>query len=193
MSSRIPKRKSRSDKFSLTLHPTWQYCKKIRVKVHYFGADKKEALTKYLEQAKLLHSGQVLPQSSSAGIDIKTLCNLYLEYQEIRVIVLNGMNRVNMVGRIIDNDNSRISGSRDTLLNRGRQGIAISCGLARNEKDEKVNSDWRTDRRDYSRHCEDVGNVRSCPQGREWDFVRVGNIMICGGGEKTVLQYFYNM
>jgi hypothetical protein len=44
MSSQIPKRISRSDKFPLTLHPTGQYCKKIRGKVYYFGVDKHEAL-----------------------------------------------------------------------------------------------------------------------------------------------------
>jgi hypothetical protein len=45
------KRKTRSDKFPLTLHKTGQYCKRIRGKLHYFGTDKKEALKRYLEQA----------------------------------------------------------------------------------------------------------------------------------------------
>jgi len=33
------KRKTRSDKFPLTLHPTGQYCKKIKSKLYYFRAD----------------------------------------------------------------------------------------------------------------------------------------------------------
>lgn len=41
------KRKTRSDKFPLTLHPTGQYCKKIRGKIYYFGSDKKQALQSY--------------------------------------------------------------------------------------------------------------------------------------------------
>ena len=52
------KRKTRSDKFPLTLHPTGQYCKKIKGKIHYFGMDKRRALEKYLEQAAYLHGGQ---------------------------------------------------------------------------------------------------------------------------------------
>ena len=35
------KRKSRSDKFPLTLHPTGQYCKKVKGKIYYFGSGKK--------------------------------------------------------------------------------------------------------------------------------------------------------
>ena len=50
------KRKTRSDKFQLTLHSTGQYCKKIKGKMHYFGKDKKQALERYLEQAAFLHS-----------------------------------------------------------------------------------------------------------------------------------------
>jgi len=83
MSSQIPKRKTRSDKFPLTLHPTGQYCKKIKGKLYYFGADKQRALTKYFEQAKWLHAGQDLPrQSATQAMDLKTLCNLYLEFRK---------------------------------------------------------------------------------------------------------------
>lgn len=32
-------KKKRSDKFPLTLHPTGQYCKKIKGKLYYFGND----------------------------------------------------------------------------------------------------------------------------------------------------------
>jgi hypothetical protein len=38
------KRKTRSDKFPLTLHPTGQYCKKVKGKIYYFDSDKKQAL-----------------------------------------------------------------------------------------------------------------------------------------------------
>ena len=47
------KRKTRSDKFPLTLHKTGQYCKKIKGKLHYFGTDKKTALNRYLEDGDL--------------------------------------------------------------------------------------------------------------------------------------------
>ena len=79
------KRKTRSDKFPLTLHPTGQFCKKIKGKLYYFGTDKKEAFQRYLEQAPLLHGGKAT-RSVSAGddISIKTLCNLYLEHQKSR-------------------------------------------------------------------------------------------------------------
>ena len=40
------KRKTRSDKFPLTLHPTGQYCKKVKGKIYYFGSDKKSGTTK---------------------------------------------------------------------------------------------------------------------------------------------------
>ena len=52
------KRKTRSDKFPLTLHPTGQYCKKISGKLYYFGSDKRTASERYLEQAAFLHAGK---------------------------------------------------------------------------------------------------------------------------------------
>jgi len=80
------KRKTRSDKFPLTLHRTGQYCKKIKGKVYYFGKDKQQALHRYLEEATLLHSGLSRECSSeNDGITIKSLCNLYLDFQESRV------------------------------------------------------------------------------------------------------------
>ncbi len=76
------KRKTRSDKFPLTLHPTGQYCKKIKGKIHYFGSDKKEALQKYLDQAAYLHGYQDnLPKPTSDNMTLKQLCDMYLKYQ----------------------------------------------------------------------------------------------------------------
>ena len=70
------RRKTRSDKFPLTLHPTGQYCKKINGKLYYFGSDKKRALEKYLNQATRLHGSQEKTHKSkdednSAMIDRK--------------------------------------------------------------------------------------------------------------------------
>jgi len=82
------KRRTRSDKFPLTLHKTGQYCKKIKGKLHYFGSDRQVALRRYLEQASYLHGeSRQAHAGANAGISIKTLCNLYLEYQESRVEV----------------------------------------------------------------------------------------------------------
>jgi hypothetical protein len=88
MAKSSSKRKTRSDKFPLTLHKTGTYCKKIRDKLYYFGTNKKEALNRYLEQAVYLHAGRLPePKSVSDGLTIKTLCNLYLDHQESRAEV----------------------------------------------------------------------------------------------------------
>jgi len=77
------KRKTRSDKFPLTLHKTGQYCKKIRGKLYYLGTDKKVALSRYIKQADYLHSGRIpKDQFAERELSIKTLCNLYLDHQE---------------------------------------------------------------------------------------------------------------
>ena len=60
-------RKTSSDKFPLTLHPTGQYCKKIKGKIRYFGTDKKKALERYMAQATYLHGAQSLIQKASNG------------------------------------------------------------------------------------------------------------------------------
>ena len=81
-------RKTRSDKFPLTLHPTGQFCKKIKGKLYYFGTDKKTALERYLEQAAYLHTGKgSKPNSASNNLSLKTACNLYLDYQESRATI----------------------------------------------------------------------------------------------------------
>jgi integrase len=80
------KRKTRSDKFPLTLHPTGQYCKKINGKLYYFGADKNHALEKYLSQASYLHGNKEQTQKKSDGeMTLKELCDSYLQYQYLKV------------------------------------------------------------------------------------------------------------
>ena len=80
------KRKTRSDKFPLTLHPTGQYCKKIKGKLYYFGTDKAKALQRYLQETVFLHVGSGQKRRSVYSmITIKMLCNLYLDYQDSKV------------------------------------------------------------------------------------------------------------
>ncbi len=84
------KRKTRSDKFPLTLHPTGQYCKKIKGKLRYFGTDKKRALESYLAQATFLHGTQsVMQKVSNDKITLRQLVDLYLQYQHARVLADN--------------------------------------------------------------------------------------------------------
>jgi len=80
---RTLKRKTRSDKFPLTLHTTGQYCKKIKGKMYYFGSDRKEALQRYLDKATYLHGHQENVQSKSKEdyMTLKQLCDMYLKYQ----------------------------------------------------------------------------------------------------------------
>jgi hypothetical protein len=82
----LSKRKTRSDKFPLTLHPTGQYCKKINGKLYYFGSDKSNALEKYLSQASYLHGNkEQLQKKSNSEMTLKELCELYLQYQHSKV------------------------------------------------------------------------------------------------------------
>jgi integrase len=80
------KRKTRSDKFPLTFHPTGQYCKKIKGKIYYFGSDRKEALQRYLDQATYLHGHQKnLQKPTDDNMTLKRLCNMYLKYQYSKI------------------------------------------------------------------------------------------------------------
>ena len=80
------KRKTRSDKFPLTLHKTGQYCKKIKGKTFYFGKDKQVALERYLEQASLLHhNNSFITKKKNTAITLKTLSELYLQHQLLKV------------------------------------------------------------------------------------------------------------
>ncbi|TKJ32672.1 MAG: hypothetical protein CEE38_22770 [Planctomycetes bacterium B3_Pla] len=87
---KISKRKTRSDKFPLTLHPTGQYCKKIRGKIRYFGTDKKQALESYLAQATFLHGTRsLMHKASNDKMTLMQLVGLYLQYQHARMLADN--------------------------------------------------------------------------------------------------------
>lgn len=85
MAESAHKPNNRSARFPLTLHPTGQYCKKIRGKLFCFGTDKSEALQQYRQQAAFLHTGAtVKPSIRGPKVSIKTLCSLYLQHQDTR-------------------------------------------------------------------------------------------------------------
>jgi len=82
MTQHNSRRKTHANRFPLTLHPTGQYCKKIKGKLYYFGSDKSDALQRYLEQASFLYLGRASGHAvGQDNITVKTLCNLYLEHQ----------------------------------------------------------------------------------------------------------------
>jgi len=65
-------------KFSLILHKTGRYRKKIKGKPYYFGADKQQALEQYLQQAESLHTGRKQKHISAGNsITIKIAAILY--------------------------------------------------------------------------------------------------------------------
>ena len=79
-------RKTRSDKFPLTLHPSGQYCKKIKGHIYYFGSDRKQALERYLDQAIFLHGyDNTLLKSANGNMTLKEICDLYLKYQHTKL------------------------------------------------------------------------------------------------------------
>jgi integrase len=88
MTKPTSERRTRSDKFPLTLHKTGQFCKKIKGKMYYFGTDRRQALERYLEQAACLHAGRPVSHGSTTDqLSVKTMCNLYLDHQESRVAI----------------------------------------------------------------------------------------------------------
>jgi len=84
MAKSSSKRKTRSDKFPLTLHKTGQFCKKIKGKLYYFGTDKKDALERYLEQAIYLHTGKGNKPKLTSRLSLKAVCNFYSSFVILR-------------------------------------------------------------------------------------------------------------
>src|SRR5580765_4122666 len=76
--------KKRKSTFPLTLHPTGQWCKKIRGKLHYFGNEKQDAHRVYLEAASDLHAGRQLRKKiGAARMSVKDLAKHYLDFSSI--------------------------------------------------------------------------------------------------------------
>ena len=63
--------------FPLTPHPTGQWCKKIRGKIHYFGRDADAALSKYQEERDDLQAGRK-PRLQQSSLTLRELVNQFL-------------------------------------------------------------------------------------------------------------------
>lgn len=67
--------------FPLTAHPSGQWCKKIRGRLHYFGvwADPDAALASYDRQKEDLHSGRKPREAPAEGTTVIDVCNAFLK------------------------------------------------------------------------------------------------------------------
>ena len=71
--------------FPLTPHPTGQWCKKIRGKLHYFGKEADAALKKYLAVRDDLQAGREPREYNPDGCSLRDLCNRFLTEKHQRM------------------------------------------------------------------------------------------------------------
>lgn len=74
--------------FALFAHDNGQWAKKVRGKLHYFGpwADRQAAQDKWLREKDDLIAGRVPREHDPDALTVGSLCNLFLESRERRVI-----------------------------------------------------------------------------------------------------------
>lgn len=72
--------------YPLTPHPSGQWCKRIRVKIHYFRPwDNPDAvLEKYLAQKDDLHAGRT-PRPDTGTMAVKDVANAFLQHKQALV------------------------------------------------------------------------------------------------------------
>ncbi len=70
--------------FPLTWHPSGTWCKKIRGKLHYFGADAQATVDKYEQQREDLQAGRT-PRVQSNGLTLVALVNKFLTHKKGRI------------------------------------------------------------------------------------------------------------
>jgi integrase len=69
--------RTKADKFPLWLHPSGQWCKKIRGRFHYFGTDRDEALKRFAAEWDDLKAGRA-PRPRADDLTLADLCNHFL-------------------------------------------------------------------------------------------------------------------
>src|SRR5262245_60041446 len=85
MESIIMPTPNRADKFSLWWHKGAKaWCKKIRGRFYYFGADRETALDQYVEVAKAIREGRE-PRPSTRALTVVELVNAFLSAKRERV------------------------------------------------------------------------------------------------------------
>ena len=131
------KRKTRSDKFPLTLHSTGQFCKKIKGKMYYFGSDKKVALQRYLDQSTYLHGDQQILQDmpTQNNMTLKQLCDMYLKYQYSKLqandlTVQHHNDQIGSLNKLMDflGQNHKIDGISTLDLQNYKRNLQASYG-----------------------------------------------------------------
>lgn len=72
------------DIVTMTPHRNGQWCKKIRGKLHYFGADPRDALARWREIGEALMEGRQPEPVTSEGVTVRELVNVYLDHKRKR-------------------------------------------------------------------------------------------------------------
>jgi integrase len=79
--STAPAPSSKEKSHPLTLHPTGQFCKKIRGKIHYFGKDLEAALERWEAEKDDLLAGRT-PKPETDSVTVAYACNSFLQAKE---------------------------------------------------------------------------------------------------------------
>lgn len=80
----MPKSKSSGKRSPLWLHPSGQWCRKLKRKFHYFGTDREEAERRYREEWDGILKGKT-PRRRGGSLALGDLCNRFLTAKRLRV------------------------------------------------------------------------------------------------------------
>src|SRR4051812_9037065 len=74
----------RRDKFPLWLHPSGQWCKKIKGRSYYFGTDREGALKRYVAEREDIDAGRP-PRRRAEDVTVAGLVDAFLTEKRNRV------------------------------------------------------------------------------------------------------------
>ncbi len=81
------RRRPAKPKFSLWLHSTGQWAKKIKGRYFYFGADKDAALKEYMRVKDDREAGREPPPPDQQRLTVKKLCNTFLTFKKSQAVL----------------------------------------------------------------------------------------------------------